>query len=73
MKAVRFVSSKKNVLPLVLLVIVLIPVSNILFTSDSMGYVRKGAEFAGSLKYTDASRGPGMPAITAIGIWLLGA
>lgn len=58
---------------LILLLLVLVPVSNVLFTSDSMGYIRKGAEFAGALEYTDPTRGPGMPAITAIAIWLLGS
>lgn len=67
----------KRLLPqaacLLLLIAFLFPVSNMFFSSDSMGYVNKGTELAESFDYYDPTRGPGMPAITAIGIWVLGA
>ncbi|MCZ0814021.1 glycosyltransferase family 39 protein [Roseovarius sp. EGI FJ00037] len=57
---------------LFLLLVILFPVTNILYSTDSMGYVLKAQKIAERFAYGDPTRGPMMPAVGALFISLFG-
>src|SRR6056297_1843569 len=57
---------------LAVLLCVLLPVTNILYSTDSMTYILKAERIAVAFEYDDFTRGPMMPAIGALFISLFG-